>query len=117
MDSGELAPGFNFAIFDDFSKKHKGPPLFPKKSVEKSEKFFLEIIEERVSNLFLSSLARVPPFFSRGPPIMSPPLKVGYRVEVDCLLLLRGALQPLLLAQKIGLPKFLNRFLMKKLAF
>ena len=74
VDSCGLAPGFNFAIFDDFSKKHKGGPLFPKKSVEKSEKFFLEIIEERVSYLFLSSLAGVPSFFSRGRPIVSPPL-------------------------------------------
>ena len=72
VDSCGLAPGFNFAIFDDFSKKHKGGPLFSKKSVEKSRKFFLEIIEERVSNLFLSSLAGVPPFFSRGRPIVSP---------------------------------------------
>ena len=63
-DSGELAPGFNFAIFDDFSKKTQGPAsLFPKKSDEKSEKFFLEIIEERVSYLFFSTLAGVPPFF------------------------------------------------------
>ena len=76
VDSCGLAPGFNFAIFDDSSKKHKGPSLFPKKSVEKSEKFFLEIIEERVSYLFLSNLVGVPPFFSRGPPIMSP-LKGG----------------------------------------
>ena len=43
MVSGRLAPGFNFAIFDDFSKKHKGGPLFSKKSAEKSRKFFLEI--------------------------------------------------------------------------
>ena len=59
VDSCGLAPGFNFAIFDDFSKKHKGPPLFPKKSVEKSEKFFLEIIEERNLHLFLSGSAGV----------------------------------------------------------
>ena len=59
MVSGRLAPGFNFAIFDDFSKKHKGGPLFSKKSVEKSEKFFLEIIEERNLHLFLSGSAGV----------------------------------------------------------
>ena len=70
--SRELAPGFNFEILDDFSKKHKGPPMFLKKSVEKSEKFFLEIIEKHVSYVFLSTLAGVPPFFSRGPPIVSP---------------------------------------------
>ena len=47
VDPSVLAKGFKYAIFDDFPKKHKGGPLFSKKSVEKSEKFFLEIIEER----------------------------------------------------------------------
>ena len=44
-------------------------------------------------------------------------LKVTYRVEVDCLLFNRGPLQPLYLGEKIGLPKVLNRFMMKKAAF
>ena len=69
-----LAPGFNIAIFDDFSKKHKGGPLFSKKSVEKSEKFFLEIIEERNLHLFLSGSAGGPPVFFGGRSIVSPPL-------------------------------------------
>ena len=64
VDSCGLAPGFNFAIFDDFRKKTQGGPLFSKKSVENREKFFPEIIEERVSDLFLGSLAGVQRNFS-----------------------------------------------------
>ena len=40
VDSGDMAPGFNLAIFEDFLKKTHGRTLVLKKSVEKSRKFF-----------------------------------------------------------------------------
>ena len=40
MVSGELAPGFNFAIFDDFSKKHKGDPCSQKNRSKNRKNFF-----------------------------------------------------------------------------
>ena len=61
-----LAKGFKIAIFDDFWRffeKTQGGPLFSKKSAEKSEKFFLEIIEERNLHLFLSGSAGGTLFF------------------------------------------------------
>ena len=59
MDSGELALGFNFAIFDDFLKKHKGDTCFSKKIGRKIGKNFLEIIAEHNLHLFLSGSAGV----------------------------------------------------------
>jgi len=54
-----LAKGFNYAIFDDFSKKPQGGTLVLKKIGPKIGKFFLEIIEERNLHLFLSGSAGV----------------------------------------------------------
>ena len=76
MVSGRLAPGFNFAIFDDFSKKHKGGPLFSKKSVEKSRKIFLEITSKSSSPpIFEWFCGGGHPFFSEVAQASPPPLK------------------------------------------
>ena len=81
MDPSVLAKGFKYAIFGDFSKKHKGGPLWSKKSVKNREKFFPEIIEERILDLFLSGSAGGNAFFLEVAQA-SPPLSILQNISL-----------------------------------